>query len=204
MGLEEVQKLDPEAFIALWDLTIDKMVRHHDNISTEVQQLIITIQKTRDGEGTKMVPVAEEKATYGKKIKADIRAMWSMEYEIEQLQEDFAKQMGSIDVKALTDDFIEDMLLQSKPLQGVLSAIRNRQRVKLADIKKEYDEAIDPLEPLYIKRPPSQRRKKPSLLSQPLQPKKLQHLQQLLHRPPHYRKILHYHYCGMATLIKFI
>jgi len=154
MGLEEVQKLDPEAFIALWDLTIDKMVRHHDNISTEVQQLIITIQKTRDGEGTKMVPVAEEKATYGKKIKADIRAMWSMEYEIEQLQEDFAKQMGSIDVKALTDDFIEDMLLQSKPLQGVLSAIRNRQRVKLADIKKEYDEAIDPLEPLYIKRPP--------------------------------------------------
>jgi len=154
MGLEEVQKLDPEAFIALWDLTIDKMVRHHDNISTEVQQLIITIQKTRDGEGTKMVPVAEEKAAYGKKIKADIRAMWSMEYEIEQLQEDFAKQMGSIDVKALTDDFIEDMLLQSKPLQGVLSAIRNRQRVKLADIKKEYDEAIDPLEPLYIKRPP--------------------------------------------------
>lgn len=77
-----------------------------------------------------------------------------MEYEIEQLQEDFAKQMGSIDVKALTDDFIEDMLLQSKPLQGVLSAIRNRQRVKLADIKKEYDESIDPLEPLYIKRPP--------------------------------------------------
>ena len=52
-----------------------------------------------------------------------------MEYEIEQLQEDFAKQMGSIDIKALTDDFIEDMLLQSKPLQGVLSAIRNRQRV---------------------------------------------------------------------------
>ena len=55
--------------------------------------------------------------------------MWSLEYEIEQLQEDFAKQMGSIDIKALTDDFIEDMLLQSKPLQGVLSAIRSRQRV---------------------------------------------------------------------------
>ena len=66
MGLEEVQKLDPEAFIALWDSTIDKMVRHHDNISTEVQTLIITIQKTRDGEGTKMVPLAEEKAAYGK------------------------------------------------------------------------------------------------------------------------------------------
>ena len=55
--------------------------------------------------------------------------MWSMEYEIEQLQEDFAKQMGSIDIKTLTDDFIEEMLLQSKPLQGILAAIRGRQRV---------------------------------------------------------------------------
>jgi len=64
------------------------------------------------------------------------------------------KQMGSIDIKALTDDFIEDMLLQSKPLQGVLSAIRNRQRVKLAEIKKEYDALIEPLEALYIQRPP--------------------------------------------------
>ena len=57
--------------------------------------------------------------------------MWSMEYEIEQLQEDFAKQMGSIDIKTLTDDFIEEMLLQSKPLQGILGAIRGRQRVIL-------------------------------------------------------------------------
>ena len=56
--------------------------------------------------------------------------MWSMEYEIEQLQEDFAKQMGSIDIKTLTDDFIEEMLLQSKPLQGILGAIRGRQRVR--------------------------------------------------------------------------
>jgi len=154
MGPEEIQKLSPEAFIDLWDGTIDKMVRYHDNISTEVQQLIITIQKTRDAEGTKMVPVAEEKAVLGKKIKADIREMWSMEYEIEQLQEDFAKQMGSIDIKGLTDDFIEDMLLQSKPLQGILAAIRARQRVKLSDIKKEYDAVIGPLDALYVKRPP--------------------------------------------------
>ena len=54
-----------------------------------------------------------------------------MEYEIEQLQEDFAKQMGSIDIKTLTDDFIEEMLLQSKPLQGILGAIRGRQRVRI-------------------------------------------------------------------------
>jgi len=162
LSLEEIQKLNPEAFIALWDSTIDKMVRYHDNVGTEVQQLIIAIQKTRDAEGTKMVPVAEEKAALGKKTKADIRAMWSLEYEVEQLQEDFAKQMGSIDITALTDDFIEDMLLQSKPLQGVLSAIRSRQREKLAAIRKEYDEKIETLEPLYIQRPPKPAAPKPA------------------------------------------
>lgn len=149
-----VDKLGPEEFITLWDGTIDKLVRYHDNISIELQQLIITIKSTMDGDGTKLVPAAEGKAAFGKKLKADIRAMWTLEYEIEQLQEDFAKQMGSIDVKALTDDFIEDMLLQSKPLQGILGGIRSKQRVKLAEIKKEYDAAIDPLEPLYIQRPP--------------------------------------------------
>jgi hypothetical protein len=149
-----VDKLGPEEFITLWDGTIDKLVRYHDNISIELQQLIVTIKSTMDGDGTKLVPAAEGKAAFGKKLKADIRAMWTLEYEIEQLQEDFSKQMGSIDVKALTDDFIEDMLLQSKPLQGILGAIRTKQRVKLADIKKEYDAAIEPLEPLYIKRPP--------------------------------------------------
>ena len=66
MTPDEIKGLNPEAFIDLWDGTIDKMVRHHDNISTEVQQLIITIQKTRDGEGNKLVPTAEEKALYGK------------------------------------------------------------------------------------------------------------------------------------------
>jgi hypothetical protein len=154
LSLEEIQKMGPEDFIGLWDATIDKMVRFHDNIGTEVQQLIIAIQKTRDGEGTTMVQGTCEKAALGKKIKADIRAMWSLEYEIEQLQEDFSKQMGSIDIKALTDDFIEDMLLQSKPLQSILAAIRSRQREKLANIKKEYDEHVDSLEPLYIQRPP--------------------------------------------------
>ena len=61
-----VEKLGPEEFIAVWDNTIDKMVRFHDNISTELQQLIITIKNTMDGEGTKLVPTAEEKATFGK------------------------------------------------------------------------------------------------------------------------------------------
>jgi len=153
-----MEKLGPEEFIALWDLTIDKMVRFHDNISIELAEYIKTIRQDSAGKEQEkaqaLVPIAEERATFGKKVKSDIRSMWSMEYEIEQLQEDFAKQMGSIDVKSLTDDFIEDMLLQSKPLQSVLNEIRSRQRAKLGEIKKEYDAALEPLEPLYIKRPP--------------------------------------------------
>lgn len=149
-----MDKLGPEEFIALWDLTIDKMVRYHDNISIEIAELIKTIrQDMNTPAGQALVPIAEERATYGKKVKSDIRGMWSMEYEIEQIQEDFAKQMGSIDIKALTDDFIEDMLLQSKPLQGVLNEIRARQRATLGNIKKDYDAAIDALEPLYMLRP---------------------------------------------------
>lgn len=149
-----VEKLGPEEFIELWDLTIDKMIRYHDNISIEIAELIKTIQSTMNTTGNTLVKDAEDKAALGKKLKGDIRAMWAMEYEIEQLQEDFAKHMGTIDKENLTDDFIEDMLLQSKPLQEVLKEIRARQRVRLADIKKEYDAAIDVLEPLYIKRPP--------------------------------------------------
>jgi len=149
-----VDKLGPEEFIALWDLTIDKMVRFHDNVSMEIAEMIKTIQKTMNTDGNALVPTCEARAAFGKKLKGDIRNMWSMEYEIEQLQEDFAKQMGSIDVKNLTDDFIEDMLLQSKPLQSVLGEIRTRQRAALAAIKGEYDKDIDALEPLFIKRPP--------------------------------------------------
>lgn len=163
----DVLKLGPEAFISLWDLTIDKMVRYHDNISLEIAELIQTIRKEMNAGGNALVPVAEDKANFGKKVKGDIRSMWAMEYEIEQLQEDFAKQMGSIDVKGLTDDFIEDMLLQSKPLQVILNEIRNRQRTKLADIKKEYNAAIDALEPLYIKRPP---KPVPAEASKPAEP----------------------------------
>merc|ERR1712012_245193 len=99
-----------------------------------------------------------------------------MEYEIEQLQEDFAKQMGSIDIKTLTDDFIEEMLLQSKPLQGILGAIRGRQRVKLAEIKKEYDAALNHWSlftfNVHQNQLPNQK-KKPSQLNQHLQLKKL-------------------------------
>ena len=78
-----------------------------------------------------LVPVAEERANFGKVVKKGIRSMWALEYEIVDIQEAFAKQMGDIDIANLTDDFIEEMLLQSKPLQGVLHAIRERQKVRI-------------------------------------------------------------------------
>ena len=64
--------------------------------------------------------------------------MWALEYEIEDLQQDFIKQLGNIDLENLTDDFVEEALLQSKPLQGVLWAIRKRQNVSAAEIAVEF------------------------------------------------------------------
>ena len=52
------------------------------------------------------------------------------ENHIEEIQTEFAKGIGSIDIGNLTDDFVEDVMLQSKPLQGILMAIRIRQKVQ--------------------------------------------------------------------------
>ena len=57
--------------------------------------------------------------------------MWSLEYEIEDIQQKFLESLGSIDINNLTDDFVEDVMIQSKPLQGVLKEIRKRQKVSL-------------------------------------------------------------------------
>ena len=62
-------------------------------------------------------------------VKTDVRELWNLEYEIEEIQTEFAKGIGSIDIANLTDDFVEDVMLQSKPLQGILMAIRLRQKV---------------------------------------------------------------------------
>ena len=64
-------------------------------------------------------------------LKADIRKMWYLEYEIADLQEEFAKEMGSFDTENMTVDFIEDMLIKSKPLQSVLYGIRRKQKVEM-------------------------------------------------------------------------
>ena len=55
--------------------------------------------------------------------------MWYLEYEIADLQEEFAKEKGSFDTENMTVDFIEDMLIKSKPLQIVLLGIRKKQKV---------------------------------------------------------------------------
>ena len=38
--------------------------------------------------------------------------------------------LANLDINSLTDDIVEDIMLQSKPLQVILLAIRNRQKVK--------------------------------------------------------------------------
>ena len=116
------QPLDPQE----WDSVLGKMLRYHLNISEEIKVLITQIRKEMKPE---LVPVAEDRANYGKIVKKMIRSMWGLEYEIVDVQEAFAKQMGNIDINNLTDDFVEEMMLQSKPLQGILYAIREKQKV---------------------------------------------------------------------------
>ena len=55
--------------------------------------------------------------------------MWALEYEVDELQTKFAESIGTMDLDNLDVDFIEDMMLKSKPLQSVLNDIRNRQKV---------------------------------------------------------------------------
>ena len=69
-------------------------------------------------------------------MKLGIRELWALEYEIAELQGEFAKGIGAIDINNLTDDFVEDVMLQSKPLQGILLAIRKRQKVSFVNKKR--------------------------------------------------------------------
>merc|ERR1711953_552484 len=115
-----------------WELVLSKMHRHHANIQEEVAVIVQTIRKEMKSD---LVPLAEEKANYGKIVKTAVRELWSLEYEIEEIQTEFAKGIGSIDIANLTDDFVEDVMLQSKPLQGILMAIRLRQKEKMEQLK---------------------------------------------------------------------
>jgi len=149
--------------VAEWETVLGKMLRYHDNISKEIGAMVIEIKTQMKSE---LVPVAEERANYGKVVKAAIRSMWALEYEIEDIQKDFIVMVGGIDITNLTDDFVEDVMLQSKPLQVVLMGIRNRQKATMEDIKKTYEEKISGLEALVIKRPPKPA-PKPAIKSAP-------------------------------------
>lgn len=134
-----------------WESVLSKMHRYHANISEEVAVIVQTIKKEMKSE---LVPLAEEKANHGKVVKLAIRELWSLEYEIEEIQTEFAKGIGSIDINHLTDDFVEDVMLQSKPLQGILMAIRIRQKEAMEKVKKTYGDAINGLTGLKVQRPP--------------------------------------------------
>merc|ERR1711872_345989 len=134
-----------------WELVLNKMLKFHFNISEEIKAVVQAIRTEMKPE---LIPLAEDKANFGKVVKKAIREMWSLEYEVDDLQAKFADSIGKMDLENLDVDFIEDMMLKSKPLQSVLNDIRNRQKAKLEDIKKTYGDAIKDLEPMKVSRPP--------------------------------------------------
>ena len=126
------------------------MLRFHFNISEDIKAVVQSIRAEMRPE---LIPLAEEKANFGKLVKTAVREMWSLEYEVDGLQSQFADSIGTIDLDNMDVDFIEDMMLKSKPLQGILNDIRGRQIRKLEDVKKSYGEAIKDLDALVVERP---------------------------------------------------
>merc|ERR1712088_45023 len=133
-----------------WALILNKMLRYHYNISEEIKTVVQSIRTEMRPE---LIPLAEEKANFGKEVKTAVREMWGLEYEVDGLQSQFSESMGAMDLDNMDVDFIEDMMLKSKPLQSVLNNIRNRQMAKLEDIKKKYGPAIMDLEIMVVPRP---------------------------------------------------
>merc|ERR1711955_113309 len=101
-------------------LVLSKMLRFHFNISEEIKTIVQTIRVEMKPE---LIPVAEEKSNYGKVVKKAIREMWSLEYEVDDLQHKFADSIG------------------------------NRQIAKMEEIKGIYADKIKDLEPMKVSRP---------------------------------------------------
>merc|ERR1712018_567268 len=144
--LQENMDLDLEK----WCMIRNKMLRFHFNISEEIKEVVQSIRAEMRPE---LIPLAEEKANFGKLVKTAVREMWSLEYEVDGLQSKFSESIGTLDLDNLDVDFIEDMMLKAKPLQSVLNDIRVRQNAKLTEEKKTYGEAIKELEVLVVERP---------------------------------------------------
>merc|ERR1711971_173737 len=133
-----------------WALILNKMLRYHYNISEEIKTVVQSIRTEMRPE---LIPLAEEKANFGKEVKTAVRDMWGLEYEVDGLQSQFSESIGAMDLDNMDVDFIEDMMLKSKPLQSVLNNIRNRQMAKLEVIKTKYGPAIMDLEITVVPRP---------------------------------------------------
>merc|ERR1711997_398916 len=133
-----------------WALILNKMLRYHYNISEEIKTVVQSIRTEMRPE---LIPLAEEKANFGKEVKTAVREMWGLEYEVDGLRSQFSESIGAMDLDNMDVDFIEDMMLKSKPLQSVLNDIRNRQMAKLEDIKTKYGPAIMDLEIMVVPRP---------------------------------------------------
>merc|ERR1712128_41319 len=133
-----------------WALVLNKMLRFHFNISEEIKQVVQAIRTEMKPE---LIPLAEEKATFGKVVKKAIREMWALEYEVDELQHKFADSIGTMDLDNLDVDFIEDMMLKAKPLQSVLNVIRGKQITKLEEMKKTYGDAVKDLDGMTVARP---------------------------------------------------
>merc|ERR1712180_551841 len=133
-----------------WELVLSKMLKFHFNISEEIKAVVQAIRQEMKPE---LIPLAEDKATFGKLVKKAIRRMWSLEYEVDELQHKFADSIGKMDLDNLDVDFIEDMMLKAKPLQSVLNVIRKKQIEKLEEVKKSYGEAIKDLDGMKVTRP---------------------------------------------------
>merc|ERR1712244_137965 len=133
-----------------WALVLNKMLRFHFNVSEEIKAVVQAIRVEMKPE---LIPLAEDKANFGKVVKRAIREMWSLEYEGDDLQAKFADSIGTMDLDNLDVDFIEDMMLKAKPLQSVLNCIRGRQIKKLEEVKKTYGEAIKDLDGMTVTRP---------------------------------------------------
>merc|ERR1711923_143865 len=132
------------------ELILNKMLKHHYNISEDIKAVVQSIRTEMRPE---LIPLAEEKANFGKLVKTAVREMWGLEYEVDELQSKFSDSIGTMDLDNMDVDFIEDMMLKSKPLQSVLNDIRNRQKAKLEEMKNTYGDAIKDLEPMVVKRP---------------------------------------------------
>merc|ERR1719472_758752 len=144
--METTMDLDIEQ----WSLVRNKMLRFHFNISEEIKAVVQSIRAEMRPE---LIPIAEEKANFGKLVKTAVREMWSLEYEVDELQSKFSESIGTLDLDNLDVDFIEDMMLKAKPLQSVLNCIRNRQIAKLEEVKKLYADQIKDLEVMKVTRP---------------------------------------------------